>query len=277
MSGQDHNVVPMQDTLSISELSNSPDTLDSMMDSVHTVLFVGSGPTQTPDILEVGFNLIDKVRFFHPTWLFIYLFVLLSIFAWVRLYYGNILDQTYQASTSFQVASRMFKDNSLLQKQLDNILYGFYFLSIAFLLYLGEQRLNIEPYGLQGGSLYLFSLGLLVVVFFGRIVLVNLSGFLFNRLKTFREYLYNSFIFNKLLGIVILPLLLFMVYTSGTAQEIFHWAALVTVSLVILMRVIRGIIFSFKRDVLIFYMFLYLCALEILPLALLYKWLEGIL
>jgi hypothetical protein len=116
-----------------------------------------------------------------------------------------------------------------------------------------------------------------VVVFFGRIVLLNLSGFLFNRLKMFREYLYNAYIFNKLLGIAILPLLLFMVYTKGIVQEVFHWAALVTITLVVLMRIIRGIVFSFKRDVLIFYMFLYLCALEILPLALLYKWLEGIL
>ena len=114
-------------------------------------------------------------------------------------------------------------------------------------------------------------------VFLSRIVLVNLSGFLFNRTRVFHEYLYNMFIFNKLLGITILPLLLFMVYTTGLVQEIFHWLVLVTVSLIVAMRLIRGAVFSFKKEVLLFYMFLYLCALEIVPLALLYKWLVGIL
>ena len=107
--------------------------------------------------------------------------------------------------------------------------------------------------------------------------MVNLAGFLFNRIKIFKEYLYNSFIFNKLMGMAILPLLLFVVYTTGILQKAFFWLTLATVVLVIIMRLIRGVVFSFKKDVSIFYMFLYLCALEISPLVLLYRWLEGIL
>ena len=227
--------------------------------------------------VEGGLELMQKVQIIPPVWLFIYLFVLLGFFAWIRLYYGNILTQTVQASTNFQVTSTMFKDNSLLQIQLDNILYVLYFLSIAFLLYLIEEGFQLKPYELQGGLLYLFNLALLVGVFFGRIVFVNLAGFLLNRIKIFREYLYNTFIFNKLMGIAIPPVLLFVVYTSGILQEVFFWLALTTVALVIIMRLIRGVVFSFKKDVSIFYMFLYLCALEISPLVLLYRWLEGIL
>jgi hypothetical protein len=253
------------------------DTLNSIKDTIYPSVFTISGLTDDHTQVEGGLQMIEKVLLIPPTWFFVYIFFLLGIFAWVRLNYGNILTQTIQASISFQVANRMFKDNSLLQKQLDNALYAFYFLSVAFLLFLGERRVQLRPYGLTEGLLYLFNLGLLAGVFFGRIILMNLSGFLFNRIRIFREYLYNTFIFNKLLGIIILPLLLLMVYTSGYLQEVFHWAALVSVSLVLLMRLIRGVIFSFKKDVLIFYMFLYLCALEIIPLALLYRWLEGIL
>ena len=130
---------------------------------------------------------------------------------------------------------------------------------------------------MDGGLQYLFNLGLLVGIFFGRIVLVNLAGFLFNRLRIFREYLYNSFIFNKLMGVIILPLLLFVVYTTGIVQKVFFWMALTVVALVIIMRFLRGVVFSFRKDVSIFYMFLYLCALEIVPVALLYRYLEGIL
>ncbi len=222
-------------------------------------------------------ELIPKPQLYHPDWLFMYLLVLLGFFAWIRISYGNILIQTVQASTNFQVASRMFQDNSLLQNQLDNILYALYFLSLAFLLFHLENEGKIYPYGQEGGLLYLFNLALLLGMFFGRIIAVNLAGFLFNQIKLFREYLYNAFIFNKLLGMAVLPPLLFVVYTTGILQKVILSLTLTIIALVVVMRIIRGLVFSFKKEISLFYMFLYLCALEIVPLALLYRWLDGIL
>lgn len=79
------------------------------------------------------------------------------------------------------------------------------------------------------------------------------------------------------MGIVLLPILLFALYTTGMLKEVVIWIAVATVTLVIAMRIVRGIVFSFKKDVSIFYTILYLCALEIVPLVLLYRWLAGIL
>jgi hypothetical protein len=145
------------------------------------------------------------------------------------------------------------------------------------LLYYVELRIGIVPYGLQGWSLFFFNLGLLTGVFLGRLLLLNFVGILFNQLNIFREYLYNIFIFNKLTGIMALPLIFLLVYTRGILQDVFFWLSLITVCGIFLMRLIRGVVFSYRKDVLIFYMFLYLCALEIAPLVLLYRWLEGIL
>jgi hypothetical protein len=71
--------------------------------------------------------------------------------------------------------------------------------------------------------------------------------------------------------------MIFLVYTKGMVQDLLFWFTLLVVGLMFLRRLFRGLIFSFKKDVLIFYMFLYLCALEIAPLVLLYRWLEGVL
>lgn len=219
----------------------------------------------------------EKVPGFHPAWLFLYLLVLLAFFAWARVYYSHIMSQTVQASTNFQMAVRMFKDKSMLQNQLDYILYGIYFLSMAYFLFYLEEREGLLPYGMRGAGLYLFNLALLLGVFLSRILLINLLGSLFNQMALFREYLYHLFIFNKLTGILILPMLLFVVYTRGAFQDAVIWVALAGVGVVLMMRIIRGIAFSLKKDISIFYMFLYLCALEIVPLALLYRWLEGVL
>ncbi|MEN8201761.1 MAG: DUF4271 domain-containing protein [Bacteroidota bacterium] len=235
------------------------------------------GIVSSADVTENGMVLLQRSEIHHPTWFFIYLFALLGYYAWIRVYYGDIFTQTVRATSNFQVASRMYLDSSTLKNQLDRVLYVQYFLAIAFLLYFVELRMELMPYELNGILLYFFNLALLGGIFLGRIVLLNLVGFLFNQEKVFREYLYNTFIFNKLMGLVVLSLLLFTVYTKGVVQDVFFWLTLSIVGLIFLMRLGRGIIFSFRKDVLIFYMFLYLCALEIAPLVLLYRWLVGVL
>lgn len=220
---------------------------------------------------------VDKIQIHHPAWLFFTLFILLGLFAGIRNYFGSLLMQTLESSVSFQVATRIFNDNSVLLKQLDNTLYVFYILSTGLLLYVVEIRFGLEPYGISGGLLYLFNLAFLMILFMSRVILVYTTGFIFDKIDTFREYLYNVFIFNKILGVFVLPLLLFVIYTDGILNVVFHWIALTAVMAILLMRLIRGFVFSFRRGVSIFYMFLYLCALEMAPLILLYRWLEGIL
>lgn len=252
-------------------------SLTGFVEAVPTRIFESSVPSDFLLAAQNGTEFMQKVPGFHPGWLFVYLLLLLGFFAWARVYYGNIMTQTVQASTNFQVAVRMFKDKSLLQIQLDNILYIIYFLSTAYFLYFIEEQLGLLPYGLKGGVLYLFNLGLLAGLFFTRTIVVNLTGSLFNQGSLYREYLYHIFIFNKLLGIYILPMLLFVVYTRGVLQDLFTWIALAGIGTVLVMRIVRGVVFSLRKDISLFYMFLYLCALEIVPLALLYRWLEGAL
>ena len=240
-------------------------------------LFKGQGHDHMPSIAFISLQVAEKVQIHQPTWYFIYLFLLIVLFAWIRIYYGNILTQTFQASTNFQFASKMFNNNSQLQNQLDGVLYLFYILIMAFLLYYLEVRIGLFPYGLQGGVLFLFNLALLSAMFIGRVILHNTIGILFNHVRLVREYLYNMFVFNKLAGMIVLPLLFLLIYTEGILQEIFFWITIFAFSSIAVMRVIRAVIYSYRKEVLIFYMFLYLCALEIAPLVLLYRWLEGIL
>ncbi len=265
--------MPGQDTI----LLLLPDSVKSLQETFESAVFEVSSLAVDQPGAGNGMALLEKAEIYYPTWFFIYLFTLLGFFAWVRLYYGSIFSQTVQATADFQVATRMYKDNSLLQNQLDSSLYFLYFLTIAFFLNFIELRMEIVPYGLKGGGLFLFNVGLLVGIFMGRLLMINVAGILFGRVGVFREYLYNVFIFNKLMGMATLPMLLLMVYTRGYLQVVIVWMTIAMIGLIVIMRLIRGGIFSFKKDVSFFYLFLYLCALEIVPLVLLYRWLEGIL
>jgi len=224
-----------------------------------------------------GLQMADKLQIHQPTWYFIYLFVLAGLIAWIRLYYGNILVQTVEAATNFQATSKLYNDNSLLKKQLDRFLHLVYFISIAFFLLVLEQSTGFHPFELKGAWLLLFNLGLLTGLFLFRVVLHSIAGVLFNCVGTVREYLYNMFIFNKLLGLAAVPFIFLILYTPDVLQKILFWASVLVASGIIFMRLIRGLVFSYRKDISIFYLFLYLCALEISPLVLLYRWLEGML
>ena len=200
--------------------------------------------------------MLERVQSAPSGWLFFLIFALGGLYVWIRAYYGSMIIQTVQATTNYHVTLQMFRDNSIVQKQLDNVLYLCYFLNGAFFMYLLEMWFERIPYGLQGAALYLFNMVLLAGIFLGRVLLVNVTGLLFNRVNIFREYLFNIFIYNKLLGIVLLPLLPLILYTNGWIQKGFVWISVIVVLLTVILRVARSLVFSLRKDISILYMFL---------------------
>jgi hypothetical protein len=205
-------------------------------------------------------------------WHFYFLVFMLIAYAVARAFLGQLLNRTFTAAVRYNTAVSMYKDNSQLQRQIDTVLYGFYFVSAGFLLMLIAQHFTLFPYGFKGAELFGFFMALILSVFFLRIVVVNIVGHVFFNLKLFREYLFHAFVYNKLFGMLSLPVSIIIVYTDGILNDIAVWSALGMVVVLLIMRIYRGFLFAGKNRVLNFYLFLYLCALELVPMLLLYKW-----
>lgn len=251
-------------------IARTADTL-AMDSSVKTMVVPLSGETLLqPQSFsgDPGF-LVQNVS---VAWHFYFLVSLLIIYAVARAFLGQLLNNTFNAAVRYNTAVAMYKDNSQLQRQLDTVLYGFYFVSMGFFMMLTARYFNLFPYGLRDAELFGFFTALIIVVFYLRIIIVNIVGHVFFSLKLFREYLYHGFIYNKLMGILALPLGIAMVYTTGKLHDTVVWTSLGIMGIMLIMKMYRGILFSQKNRVLNIYLFLYLCALEIVPMLLLYKW-----
>jgi len=207
-----------------------------------------------------------------PGWYFYLLFILLAGLAVSRLYFKDIVGHSLASAFRFNITVNRYKDNSQVQRQIDNILYINYFMSFGFFLFSMETEYEFFPYNITGFPLFMLNAGFLFLFFLLRILLLNLTGHLFNRLKLFREYIYHSFTFNKLLGLLILPLNFAVSYTIPPIRDILIFLSVGLLALILVLKIIRGIEFSFKRHVFSFYLFLYLCALEMVPILLIYKW-----
>ncbi|MCF8224945.1 MAG: DUF4271 domain-containing protein [Bacteroidales bacterium] len=207
---------------------------------------------------------------------FFFLLLLIAGYAVARLSLGQLLRTTYSATIRYNVASKLFDDNSLLQRQIDQVLYVFYFLSAGFFLMQVEIRTGWIPYQLEGIKLYALNVGFLTISFLLRIAILSIIGHIFEKSDIFHAYIYHTYFYNKLAGILLLPLNFLLIFTVEILNDIVLYTSLALLVTIFIMKILRGIVFSFKHGILNFYLFLYLCALELVPILLVLKWFSGI-
>lgn len=203
---------------------------------------------------------------------FIFMLSLLIAYAIASIILGKILLNTFFASIRYNTAVKIINDNSQLQKQIDFVLFGFYFTTFSLFLYILQNKTGWIPYDLTRIKLFFFNLILLITIMLSRHLFVKILGSIFEQQKLFSEYLNHGYFYNKLAGIVLLPLNFLIIFTAAYFHEIVYYFTIFLLLLILAMKLLRGIIFSLKHSILNFYLFLYLCALEIVPLLLLYKW-----
>jgi hypothetical protein len=124
--------------------------------------------------------------------------------------------------------------------------------------------------GFGGLELYLVVLAVVNGYFMLKILLYKILGSIFSKRETTGELVFNMMLYHNVLGLILLP-----VATIHSMVPAFAPVSLFLVpgliALFYLMSVIRSIFFAFREGISIFYLILYLCALEILPILLVAK------
>jgi hypothetical protein len=113
-------------------------------------------------------------------------------------------------------------------------------------------------------------IGLLGYRFF-RYVSLKTLGFLTKQTTEFSNIYFNQLLYPRVAGVFIVPMLILFNYTNNLFQEIMYYVIITTAFIYIFFRVFRTLqVFLFKGFS-IFYLILYLCALEIIPVLIIFK------
>jgi len=83
---------------------------------------------------------------------------------------------------------------------------------------------------------------------------------------TLSEYQYRTFATNRLLALLLYPLIILAALSNIQQAAIFVGGIAVVIGLLISWRIIKGAWVAFTNNVPIFYIFFYICTLEILPM-----------
>jgi len=204
-------------------------------------------------------------------WIIGIILVSFIILAWIRLFYNKLLVPTFQSCLNYQTSYNLFRDRSSLSLKASFGLNIIFYLNTGLFLYLVFNYFGITFFNVYGIITFLLYAGFLMTVYIAKWIVCSVTGYISLTQKAFSEYLFNVFLFNRNLGLFLFPFLIGIPYIADYLTPIFVYAGIVVIVILYLLRIFRGITIFFKEGFSIFYMILYLCALEFLPLILFFR------
>ena len=202
-------------------------------------------------------------------WITIVFLACLFIFAWIQASYSKRLTQIFRAVAQPHHVNQLERDGNIFKERIALGLGLNYYLITSIFIFqiisafgaLPAEFNNLTLTGIIFAGLFAYQL-LKSMVIYG-------IGIIFNTGEYARQYQLIILIFNYMIGIVLFPVVLIAFYWNNPA---FLIAGIIIISLSILYRIVRGFLTGQdNKSYNLFYLFLYLCTLEILPLLLIYK------
>ncbi|MBS1627521.1 MAG: DUF4271 domain-containing protein [Bacteroidetes bacterium] len=203
--------------------------------------------------------------------LFYLLLAIVSVIALIKIifpkYFNNIFSIFFQ--TSFR---QKHTREQLLQYKVASLSMNAFFFAVGA-LYITLLATQMQLVSISFWWLLLDCFILLIIIYVIKYLFLLFSGWLFNAKETAGTYVFLVFLVNKIIGIVLLPVVLILAFSSTEPYiKIIITGSLILVGILLLYRYITSV-GTMRKDLNIsaIHFFLYLCAVEIMPLLLIYK------
>ncbi|MBO7432863.1 MAG: DUF4271 domain-containing protein [Salinivirgaceae bacterium] len=192
------------------------------------------------------------------------------LFIWARMIYGKFIGMVMQSVMSAFTARRVYSETNAVRNRIYFILNIIFYINTSLLLCQSFEFYGFKVFDDSSFMHFLVCFGAIVVFFLLRTIVLKTIDFLFET-KAFGEYNFTIYLFNKAFGLLVLPVVAVIPFVPSFVAEKLIWAGFALLALSYLLTLFRGLRICLKNRVSIFYLFFYLCALEILPITTLCK------
>lgn len=207
----------------------------------------------------------------NPDWLIGVLLICFVLFATVRLIFNKYLSQLILSTINYSTFLR------LLRERYFNLLHASFRLDIisnAVMALFSYQFLTAYKinFGISGSFyFYLACLAGVIGYFTAKRIIYYFIGVLTESNQEILEYLFSITVYNRVLGIFLLPISGVIAFLPLSKVKPILFAGAGLIGIFYLMSLLRGGKIFLKKQFSISYLILYLCTLEFLPLILLYN------
>jgi len=150
------------------------------------------------------------------------------------------------------------------------------FIVIALFGYFASEYYGIIPELIPGFAAWLIILGIIIISVTIRHLVCIVTGIFSNQEAVFRDYLHTVYQSYRFAAFFIFFIVIITAYTNITGERISITSGAVMALLLYLIRILRLFKIFINRNISIFYLILYLCALEILPVLIVIRFFSGL-
>jgi hypothetical protein len=199
-------------------------------------------------------------------WVAAVLLLVIGMVAWVNMASPRQWTVLRRSFFSFRLGKQSLRDELTLQ---DRTLVGLLATSVVLIALFAYQVLVFKGWLPPGVTAFGRTLMVVAATIVARILLMRLLSVLADADGGTAEYLYTVVVFEVVLGLLLLPLCMLMAYPFHIGWRSWLWEVGLGVAVAVgLFRWARAVLVGIGNGVPFRYIFLYLCAAEILPVAL---------
>ena len=204
---------------------------------------------------------------------FYLLLILCLILGLIRFLDVKYFFNVWRAFSNPSLGSRHLKDQ-IQDAGLPNFLMNIFFTFSmgAYIYYIVLNLTPIHSGAIPPSLLIIMLICGTAIIYLAKYLTVRFSGWAFRVEGITEHYLFNVFLINKVLGITLLPFIIFLAFADHQWSNQIMIISFVVAAVLFFIRYLRswqvfGSFFQYSK----FHFFMYLCASELLPIAVLMK------
>ncbi len=213
----------------------------------------------------------------HNDWIILIILVSVFLFTLIRKSAGNLIEGVERFFLFRGISSDpSSKDTGGLFTWESTIKNFVSFLIMGIFGYSASSYYGIIPSALSGIVFWLIAVAIIISAVTLRHTVCILIGIVSGEREVFSEYMLGVYQFYRFGSIFIFVVSVVVSYSTIFPVKWCFTAGLIVLAILYLVRVTRLFIIFINRNISLFYLILYLCALEILPVVITVKYITGL-
>ncbi|TVR71621.1 MAG: DUF4271 domain-containing protein [Marinilabiliales bacterium] len=196
------------------------------------------------------------------------------LLTWVKLIYVQFITPVLVSALSYKEAEKLYNARGAATQNAFMVMHSIFVINGSLFLLFIADHFNFGMPDLHPAMLFIIVSLFLILVFALRSAVLRLNGFLFDRSVLFARYLHSVSIYNKILGLLLLPVIIGLLYAGDSAYVPLIYSGIIMAGVFYVLQLWRGLEIVMKKEFSVFYLILYFCAFEFLPVFVLYKMLQ---
>ncbi len=215
-------------------------------------------------------------RPFHDDWIIFLILIATSFYASLPVYSRKLFPGATRFFLFRGLGDPEARETSELFHWQSTIFNLITFFNLALFIYCIASYYKLIPENFSGFSIWAIALGIVIASITLRHIASVITGWLSGQQEVLNEYIITTYQTYRYQAFACFILVILLSYTKIIPPKALFLTGYFSFGALYLMRIARLFLIFLKRNVSILYLILYLCALEILPVAVIIKYVTGL-